>query len=294
MTAHATPRLARVITPGRRSLADLDVRRALPQRSQQRVGPFIFFDHMGPADLPPGKGIDVRPHPHIGLATITYLFSGAIRHRDSLGYDQVIVPGEVNWMTAGRGVVHSERTPQAERVSGSHLHGIQAWIALPTDKEEIAPGFAHYSAKQIPQLRQPGARLTVIAGSAYGESSPVETASETLYIEADLDAGATLDLPQNANELALYVVNGELDVEGETVQSGTMAVLSEDRSSACRARSDCKLMILGGAKLPGERIVWWNFVSSHRERIELAKTDWTEGRFDRVPGETEFIPLPER
>lgn len=293
MNATATPGLARLITPGRRSLGDFDVRRALPQRTRQRVGPFIFFDHMGPADFPAGKGVDVRPHPHIGLATITYLFSGAIRHRDSLGYDQVIVPGEVNWMTAGRGVVHSERTPDAQRRAGSHLHGIQAWIALPTDQEEMTPSFVHYSAKQIPRLQQPGARLTLIAGSAYGEKSPVETASETLYIEGDLDAGATLTLPQDAVELALYPVTGELEVEGETVQSGTMAVLSADRSATFRALTDSKVMILGGAPLPGERIVWWNFVSSRRERIELAKTDWSEGRFDKVPGETDFIPLPE-
>ena len=292
MTAPATQYVTRVITPGIRSLGEFDVRRALPQRSQQRVGPFIFFDHMGPADFPPGSGVDVRPHPHIGLATITYLFSGAIRHRDSLGYDQVIVPGEVNWMTAGRGVVHSERTPQDLRQAGSHLHGIQAWIALPTAKEEIEPSFEHYAADQIPQLQVRGARLTVIAGAAYGTASPVRTASETLYIEADLDAGASLTIPENVDELAVYVVDGDLDLAGQEIGAGTMAVLSADRSADLHARNNCKLMILGGAALPGERIVWWNFVSSRRDRISQAKVDWSEGRFDPVPGETDFIPLP--
>jgi redox-sensitive bicupin YhaK (pirin superfamily) len=292
MTALATQHVTRVITPGSRSLGEFDVRRALPQKSQQRVGPFIFFDHMGPADFPPGGGIDVRPHPHIGLATITYLFSGAIRHRDSLGHDQVIVPGEVNWMTAGRGVVHSERTPQGLRQTGSHLHGIQAWIALPMEKEEIEPCFEHYAAGQIPQLQVRGARLTVIAGAAYGAASPVRTASETLYVEADLDAGGSLTVPENVDELAVYVVDGDLAVAGQSIRAGTMAILSEDRSAEFLARNNCKLMILGGATLPGERIVWWNFVSSRRDRISQAKVDWSEGRFESVPGESDFIPLP--
>lgn len=292
MTAHAKHTDLRVITPARRSLGDFDVRRALPDHAQQRVGPFIFFDHMGPADFPAGKGVDVRPHPHIGLATITYLFSGAIRHRDSLGYDQVIVPGDVNWMTAGRGVVHSERTPQELRRTGSHLHGIQAWIALPVEKEEIEPSFVHYAADQIPHVNRPGARLTVIAGTAYGATSPVETASDTVYIEASLDAGAELPLPDPANELAIYVVDGELDLAGQAIQTGTMAVLSNERGTKFHARQKCRLMILGGAALPGERIVWWNFVSSSRDRISRAKDDWREGRFEPVPGESDFIPLP--
>jgi redox-sensitive bicupin YhaK (pirin superfamily) len=292
MTALASQHITRVITPARRSLGEFDVRRALPQRSQQRVGPFIFFDHMGPADFPPGNGVDVRPHPHIGLATITYLFSGAIRHRDSLGYDQIIVPGEVNWMTAGRGVVHSERTPQDLRQSGSHLHGIQAWIALPSEKEEIEPDFEHYAADQIPRLQLPGARLTVIAGAAFGVASPVHTASETLYIEADLDAGSSLRIPEAVDELAVYAVDGDLELAGQSIRAGTMAVLSGQKTADLHARDNCRLMILGGATLPGERFVWWNFVSSRRDRISQAKADWSEGRFERVPGESDFIPLP--
>ncbi len=292
MSARAQPNTLRVITPARRSLGEFDVRRALPNSSQQRVGPFIFFDHMGPADFPPGTGIDVRPHPHIGLATITYLFSGAIQHRDSLGFDQLIIPGEVNWMTAGRGVVHSERTPQDVRRTGSHLHGIQAWIALPVEKEEAEPSFVHYAMDQIPQVQLPGARLTLIAGAAYGVTSPVRTSSETLYIEADIDDGASLAVPENADELAVYVVDGELDVEGQIVHGGTMAILSDANATAIRARTQCKCMILGGATLPGERIVWWNFVSSTRNRIDKAKNDWRDGRFDMVPGESDFIPLP--
>jgi hypothetical protein len=247
---------------------------------------------MGPADFSAGSGVDVRPHPHIGLATITYLFSGAIRHRDSLGYDQVIVPGDVNWMTAGRGVVHSERTPQDLRRTGSQLHGIQSWIALPVDKEEIEPSFVHYAADQMPQVKRPGARLTLIAGTAYGATSPVETASDTLYIEANLDAGATLAAPDTADELAVYVVDGELDLAGQPVWNGTMAVLTGGKDAVFHASHNCRFMMLGGAALPGDRIVWWNFVSSSRNRIGQAKVDWREGRFDMVPGESDFIPLP--
>jgi len=282
----------RVIDPVSKSLGEFTVRRALPDAGQQRIGPFIFFDHMGPADFEPGTGVNVRPHPHIGLATITWLFAGEIRHRDSLGYDQIIRPGAVNWMTAGRGVVHSERTPDELKASGSHLHGIQAWIALPLDSEEMDPCFVHYDADDIPEIELPDSRLRIIAGCAFGKESPVRLASETLYIEADLEPGARLDLPQGVEELGLYVVEGSIGTGGGEIRQGRLAVLSPRNAISIRSANRSKCMLLGGSKLAGDRIIWWNFVSSSRERIERAKKDWREGRFEAVPGDSEFIPLP--
>lgn len=282
----------RVIESSSKSLGGFDVRRALPDARQRRIGPFVFFDHMGPADFVPGTGVNVRPHPHIGLATITYLFAGEIRHRDSLGFDRVIRPGAVNWMTAGRGVVHSERTPDALKASGSHLHGIQAWIALPRDLEETDPDFVHYSADQIPQVQRNGVRIRLIAGEAYDTRSPVQTASETLYIEADFEPGTNLELPRHVEELGIYVVDGEVEIDGQAFSSGHMIVVSPDSGASLAAKSRSKCMILGGGRLEGDLIVWWNFVSSSRERIEQAKKDWSEGSFDPVPGDAEFIPLP--
>lgn len=282
----------RVIEPRKKSLGEFDVRRVLPHAKQQRIGPFIFFDHMGPAEFAPGSGVNVRPHPHIGLATITYLFTGQLRHRDSLGFDQIIHPGALNWMTAGRGVVHSERTPDELKKSGSHLHGIQAWIALPSELEECEPDFVHYGADAVPQVERPGVRLRLIAGNAFDEQSPVKTASETLYIEADLEPGACLELPPDVEELGIYVVDGELDYGGQQFAPGRLVVLSPDVRAPLKTRTKSKFMILGGSKLQGDRIVWWNFVSSSRERIEQAKRDWREGSFDPVPGDSERIPLP--
>jgi redox-sensitive bicupin YhaK (pirin superfamily) len=284
--------IRRIITPASKSLGEFNVRRALPADSQQRVGPFIFFDHMGPADFAPGTGVNVRPHPHIGIATITYLFSGQIRHRDSLGFDQVIHPGAVNWMTAGRGIVHSERTPEELKTSGSHLHGIQAWIALPIDQEEIDPGFVHYPASGIPTVERPGLRLHLIAGGAYGAESPVATASDTVYAEVDIDGDASLPLPEDVEELGLYIVDGEVDIGGERIAPGNLVVLEPGVSGPPRATCQSKCMLLGGGKLTGDRILWWNFVSSSRERLERAKRDWKEGRFAPVPDDPEFIPLP--
>jgi hypothetical protein len=247
---------------------------------------------MGPADFAPGTGVDVRPHPHIGLATLTYLFEGQIRHRDSLGFDQVIRPGAVNWMTAGRGVVHSERTPDELKMSGSQLHGIQAWIALPRELEQTDPDFVHYDAGDIPQLDKGGTRIHLIAGDAFGMRSPVATASETLYFEADMDQDSLLELPTGNEELGIYVVQGKLDCDGQQIESGRLVVLSSDLEIRLRALEVSKCMVIGGRKLAGDRIVWWNFVSSSRQRIEQAKRDWREGRFAPVPGDPEFIPLP--
>lgn len=280
-----------VIDGKSKDLGEFTVRRTLPDRRRQRVGPFIFFDHMGPADFPPDSGINVRQHPHIGLATITWLFAGEILHRDSLGFVQPIRPGEVNWMTAGRGIVHSEKASPELRASGQHLHGIQTWVALPTEAEEIEPRFEHYPADAIPHREIDGGRVTVIIGGAYGLQSPVRTESDTLYIEVKLAAGAELELPQ-AEELGVYVVEGEVDVAGQAVVAGQLAVLSAGKRAPVRATDDGRFMLCGGDALPGERYIWWNFVSSSRERLEKAKDDWRNDDFERVPDESDFIPLP--
>lgn len=282
-----------VIGSRAKDIGAFEVRRLLPASERQRVGPFIFFDHMGPAQLEPGPGMAVRPHPHIGLATVTFLFEGAIRHQDSLGFDQEITPGAVNWMTAGRGIVHSERTPEALQDAGSRLHGLQVWLALPLEAEETEPSFVHHPADTLPRVVTPGVRLALIAGEAYGERSPVEVASETFYLAGEMEAEAELALPEGHEERALYVVSGGVEVEGEAIPSATMVVFRSGAEPRLRATEPSRVALLGGAALPGERHLWWNLVSSSRERIEQAKADWQAGRFPGVPGDPEFIPLPE-
>ena len=277
-----------------KDLGDFQVRRLLPASDRQRVGPFIFFDHMGPTRFESGQAIDVRPHPHIGLATVTYLFDGVIRHRDSLGFDQEITPGAVNWMTAGRGIVHSERTPDALRTGGSALHGLQVWLALPEETEETEPSFVHHPATEIPEVPSPGARLALVLGTAYGLESPVRTASPTFYVAGELEPGAELSLPEEHAERAVYVVEGEVALGGKALGPGTMVVVREGTSARIQSTSASRVALIGGAPLAGERHMFWNFVSSSRERIEQAKSDWKNGRFAPVPGETEAIPLPER
>lgn len=290
MSEHSQVEL--LLDPVTKDLGDFVVRRTLPATDRQRIGPFIFFDHMGPADFKPGSGVNVRPHPHIGLATITYLFAGKIMHRDSLGHAQAIEQGAINWMTAGRGIVHSERSPEELKLSGSHLHGIQAWVALPVELEETEPRFEHYPAEDVPEVKLDGVNLRVIVGQAYGATSPVRVSSETLYVEANLEAGADLLLPAGIGELAVYVVNGDIDVGGCPVTAGRMAVIESGSDAVAHARTSTKLMLLGGASLPGQRYLWWNFVSSSKERMEQAKKDWREQRFGEIPGETERMPLP--
>lgn len=282
-----------LIEPRAKDLGEFEVRRVLPSRQRQRVGPFIFFDHMGPADFAPGSGVAVRPHPHIGLATVTFLFEGEILHRDSLGCVQPIRPGAVNLMTAGRGIVHSERTPEEMVASGSRLHGIQTWLALPTEHEEGDPDFCHYAAESLPIVRRTGATIRVVAGTMLGESSPVRTASQTLYLDVDMAAGAELQIPIDVEERAFYVVNGEVRVREQSVRAATMAVLTPGVVVRVGADEPARLLVVGGAALAGERHMFWNFVSSRPERIERAKDDWKGGRFAPVPGETDFIPLPE-
>jgi len=241
--------------------------------------------------LPVGKGLDVRPHPHIGLATVTYLFEGEIVHRDSAGFVQPIRPGDVNWMTAGRGIVHSERTPPEERARGPRMHGMQIWVGLPAEQEETAPSFVHYPAASLPRLEVSGASIHVITGRAYGAQSPVATLSPTVYCALELTAGAQVPIEPEHAERALYVASGAIDIEGTRVEAGTLAVLEPGATVRCGALIDAKVMLLGGTPL-GLRYMWWNFVSSRKERIEQAKDDWSAQRIGQVPGETEFIPLP--
>jgi redox-sensitive bicupin YhaK (pirin superfamily) len=248
---------------------------------------------MGPAELAPGQGIDVRPHPHINLATVTYLFEGEIVHRDSVGSVQPIQPGAINWMTAGRGIVHSERTGPERRKTGSRLHGLQLWVALPKVHEETEPEFRHYPAEALPELEKNGARIRVLAGSAYGAESPVRTLSPLFYVEATIPADSELPVPAEHEERAAYVVEGTIRCGAERVEASRMIVFAPRSTPVLQAESAARLVLLGGAPLDGERHLWWNFVSSSRERIEQAKRDWKEGRFASVPGETEFIPLPE-
>jgi redox-sensitive bicupin YhaK (pirin superfamily) len=285
--------VALVIEARPRDLGGFSVRRALPARERRMVGPFIFFDHMGPSEFAPGHGIEVRPHPHIGLATLTYLFAGEIVHRDSLGSHQVIRAGDVNWMLAGRGIVHSERTDEESRQRGGAMHGIQSWIALPTADEESAPEFVHHPAASIPHLTREGASLDLVVGTAYGATSPVEVRSPTLYLAARLEAGAGLSLPDEHPERALYVAEGSVVCGERQVEAGSMIVFHPG-AAGVRALAPSRLIVIGGAPLDGQRHIYWNFVASTPERIDRAKADWKAGRFDRVPGdEREFIPLPE-
>jgi redox-sensitive bicupin YhaK (pirin superfamily) len=282
-----------VIKPAIKDLGEFTVRRSLPDPQRQRIGPFIFFDHMGPAEFPPGTGVNVRAHPHIGLATITYLFEGEILHRDSLGFVQAIRPGAVNWMTAGKGIVHSEKVTPALKASGQKLHGLQVWVALPTDREGVEPSFEHYPDAEIPWVELAAARVRIVIGSAFGATSPVKTESETLYIEANLEAGGELDLPIT-EELGVYVIDGSIDLDGVTLGDGVLAVLHDNAKATISSTPGARVMLFGGAGLEGDRILWWNFVSSSRERMEQAKKDWRERRFPEVPGELEFIPLPSK
>jgi redox-sensitive bicupin YhaK (pirin superfamily) len=284
-----------VITARPRDVGAFTVRRTLPVIARRSVGPFVFFDHMGPVALPPGSGADVGPHPHIGLATVTYLFDGELTHRDSLGSHQPIRSGDVNWMVAGRGIVHSERSDDETRRLGAKMHGIQSWVALPVDAEEGAPRFEHHPGRTLPEIRRGGATLRVIAGTAYGEASPVGVASPTLYVDARLDAGATLEIDDAHEERAVYVAVGTIACAGQEAPDGTMLVLRPGARAEISAEAPARVMLLGGSKLDGPRHIWWNFVSSSKERIEKAKRDWQDGRFGDVPGDDgPPIPLPDR
>lgn len=286
--------IATVISGKGRDLGGFGVRRILPTIGRKMVGPFIFLDHMGPAVFPPGVGMDVRPHPHIGLATVTFLFEGAMRHRDSLGSDQVIRPGDVNWMTAGRGIVHSERTPPVERASGGRIEGLQAWVALPRAMEECEPGFFHHAEQALPRFRQDGVAVCLLAGSAFGRESPVQVASDLIYLDVRLESGQKLTIPAENREIAIYALNEGVRVEGRDVGAGTLTVGRVGAALTVEAAADARVIVIGGAPLSEGREIWWNFVSSSKARLDQAKDDWENGRFPSVPGDSEeFIPLPE-
>ena len=281
-------------------LGGFQVKRVLPAAALRAIGPFVFVDHMGPVQFVAGAGIDVRPHPHIGLATVTYLFEGEIVHRDSLGNEQRIVPGDVNWMIAGRGIVHSERTPADVRSKPHRAHGIQTWVALPEAHEETPPGFTHHAAASLPQIDLPGVTIRVLAGTAYGRASPAAVLSPTLYCAVQLRTDGCLVLPAEHEQRAVYVAEGAVDIEGQRVEAGSLALLAPACDFAIAATAASRVMLLGGAPV-GARIIDWNFVSSSRERLEAARREWSDYgnatarvRFGAVPGESEFIPLPRR
>lgn len=282
-----------VITPKTKDLGGFDVRRVLPALEKRSVGPFVFFDQMGPAVFPAGEGISVRPHPHIGLSTLTWLFEGEIMHRDSLGYVQPIRPGEVNWMTAGFGIVHSERTPAELLGQERKLFGLQVWMALPQDLEETAPSFQHVAAGDIPSFEKGGIKLSLVAGKGWNMASPVTVHSETLYVDVEAAEGAVLTLPADHEERAVYPVRGSVEIGGARFEAGTMTVLKPGQSVDVSSPESAHYVVIGGAPIDGKRHLFWNFVSSRPERIEQAKDDWREGRFASVPGDDEFIPLPD-
>jgi hypothetical protein len=275
----------RVLDAHKKDLGGFQVGRLLPAGAQRAVGPFVFFDHMGPASMPPGRGVDVGPHPHIGLATVTWLFEGEIVHRDSLGTEQTIAPGALNWMSAGEGIVHSERSSDEVRARGAHVHGVQLWAALPREQEQSAPSFQHVAAGDLPRLSKPGVELVVIAGEAYGARSPVVVHGAMFYVEARLQRGAVLEAPKGYAERAVYVVEGAVRVGGDDFGPGRLVVLRDDVDVSLLATEPSLVMLLGGAPLDGPRHLLWNFVSSDRARLEAAAERWRTGGFPAVPGD---------
>ena len=292
--ARAADLIETVIVPRARDLGGFEVRRALPSAERQMVGPFIFFDQFGPVLMKSGQGIDVRPHPHIGLSTVTWLFDGAIYHRDSLGSEQPIAPGELNWMTAGRGIVHSERTAPADLARERKVFGIQSWVALPKAHEETAPGFEHVAMERLPLIEERGVSARIVAGNLYGATSPVRTHSDLFYADVRLAAGAAVPLPADHEERGIYVAEGEVTIADQTFGEGRLLVFRPGDAITVRASTAARIMLLGGEPMDGPRYIWWNFVSSSTDKIEAAKDDWKNARFGIVPGdEKEFIPLPD-
>ncbi len=283
-----------IINGRERDLGGFKVKRVLPSAGKRMVGPFIFLDEMGPVEFLTGQGMDVRPHPHIGLSTLTYLFDGSMMHRDSTGVELEIRPGDVNWMTAGRGVAHSERTSQEARASGQRMFGLQAWVALPNEREEIAPAFEHRGIGELPVIEGEGKHVRLVAGSFLGQTSPLQVSSPLVYADATLEAGASLPIDPAYGERAVYVLTGAVSVEGEAFGPGGLMLLRRGAAVTVKAISATRLVVIGGEPLDGPRHIWWNFVSSSKERIEQAKEDWRSGRFDKVVNDAEeFIPLPE-
>ncbi|MBZ9673596.1 pirin family protein [Mesorhizobium sp. ESP7-2] len=292
--AFASDQIELMVIPNAKDIGGFEVRRALPTAKRRLVGPFIFFDRMGPAIMRAGQALDVRPHPHIGLSTVTYLFDGKIRHRDSLGTEMVIEPGDVNLMTAGRGIVHSERTPQELRGAPMSISGLQTWLALPDGKEEVAPVFENTAALRLPEIDAEGVSGRVVIGDFQGLRSPVRADSETLYADLRLAPGASVKIPADAEERAIYTLEGEVSISGDVFPAERLLVFRPGDEIVISSPTGAHFMLFGGASLGSKRYIWWNFVSSSKERIEQAKQEWKTGRFDIVPGdEQEFIPLPE-
>lgn len=283
-----------MLNPHTRDLGGFTVQRLLPSLPTQMIGPFIFFDHFGPVAFAPGAGADVRPHPHIGLATVTYLFEGAMMHRDSLGTVQRIDPGAVNWMTAGSGIVHSERTAAEARAAGHRMHGIQTWVALPKEREGVAPSFSHQPRNVLPEIAFPGVSMRLLAGTAFGRTAPTPVFSPMHYLALEMEPGATLELPPEQDERGVYAVAGTTRIAGEPLPERHLGVLPTGTTLRLEATSAARLMLLGGAPLEGKRLIWWNFVATSRALIDAASKRWQEQQFPPIPGESEFIPLPVR
>jgi redox-sensitive bicupin YhaK (pirin superfamily) len=283
-----------ILKPHARDLGGFTVQRLLPAFPTKMIGPFIFFDHFGPIAFAPGEGADVRPHPHIGLATVTYLFEGEMIHRDSLGSVQTIEPGAVNWMTAGRGIVHSERTPPETRERAHRMHGVQTWVALPKDREMAEPSFSHQPKATLPEIARPGVTMRLLAGTALGERAPTPIFSPMFYVAVEMEPGAAIELPPEHEQRGVYAVDREVLVAGEALPAQHCAVLAEDATVRLEATTGARVMLFGGAGVDGDRKIWWNFVASSRALIDAASERWREQRFPPIPGETEFIPLPER
>ena len=293
--ARAADLIETVIVPRARDLGGFEVRRALPSAERQMVGPFIFFDQFGPVLMKSGQGIDVRPHPHIGLASVTWLFDGAIYHRDSLGSAQPIAPGELNWMTAGKGIVHSERTAAADLARDRQVFGIQSWVALPKAHEETTPGFEHVAMERLPVVEDKGVSARIVAGSLFGVTSPVKTHSDLFYADIQMAAGSSVPLTAEHEERGIYVAEGEIEIADQVFEAGRLLVFRPGDAITVRARTNARIMLLGGEPMDGPRYIWWNFVASSKDKIEAAKDDWKQARFGIVPGdEKEFIPLPDK
>ena len=281
-----------ILKPHARDLGGFTVQRLLPAFPTKMIGPFIFFDHFGPIAFAPGEGADVRPHPHIGLATVTYLFEGEMIHRDSLGSVQTIEPGAVNWMTAGRGIVHSERTPPETRARAHRMHGVQTWVALPKDREMAEPSFSHQPKATLPEIVRPGVTMRLLAGTAFGERAPTPIFSPMFYVAVEMAPGAAIELPPEHEQRGVYAVDREVLVAGEALPAQHCAVLAEDATVRLEATTGARVMLFGGAGMDGDRKIWWNFVASSRALIDAASERWREQSFPPIPGETEFIPLP--
>ncbi|MZR29155.1 pirin family protein [Sneathiella litorea] len=281
------------ITGKPKDIGGFEVRRLLPVAQCRSVGAFVFLDHMGPAILAAGEGLDVQPHPHIGLATVTYLYEGSILHRDSLGSVQEISPGDVNLMTAGRGIVHSERSSEESRATDRSIQGLQLWVALPKEHEDMAPAFSHTPKSALPELTGEGWHGRLVAGSLFGETSPVSTMNRFFFADIRADAGVSIPFTPDYEEAAVYVVDGELDIDGATLEAGTLAVLEKHPTVTLTSMKEAVFVVLGGDALPEPRFMYWNFVSTSQEKIERAKNDWREQSFDSVPGDNSFVPLPE-